>query len=133
MKQTLTDYGLALPGYLISLYLVSPLRGISWWLWVGYLSVSALVSPWWLRRRPALAVIRGMDDYEPPYVKQLTDPEKQAPRMPITAPASLAAVIREVGGFGLLRVLLKRWGIAVIALPGLLLALIKDATNQRHH
>ncbi|WP_318766804.1 hypothetical protein [Lactiplantibacillus carotarum] len=59
----------------------------------------------------------GMESYEPPYVKQLTDPEKQAPREPVTAPVTLGAVIHEVGGFGLLQVCLKRWGLFVVALP----------------
>lgn len=118
IKKMVTDYGLALPGYLISLYLISPVRGLSWWAWVLYLSIGYwLAGPVLFRLRPQLAVIRGMESYEPPYVKQLTDPEKQAPREPVTAPVTLGAVIHEVGGFGLLQVCLKRWGLFVVALP----------------
>ncbi|RRK11743.1 hypothetical protein D1831_01335 [Lactiplantibacillus garii] len=121
IKKLVTDYLLALPGYLISLYLVSPVNGVSWWLWVSYLSVGYwLAAPYLLKVRPTVGVIRGMESYEPPYVKQLTDPDKRAPREPVTAPATIGTVVREVGGFGLLRVVLTRWGLFVIALPWLL-------------
>lgn len=121
MKKIITDYSLALPGYLISLYLISPLGSISRLLWVVYLSVGFwLAYPWLLKVRPKTGIIRGMASYEPPYVKQMTDPDKQAPREPVTAAASFSAILREVGGMGLLQVCLLRWGLFVIALPWLL-------------
>ncbi|MFB9769847.1 hypothetical protein [Lactiplantibacillus modestisalitolerans] len=126
IKRLLTEYCLGLPGYLISLYFVSPFQGLTWWVWVVYLSVGYwLAYPWLLHRRPQLGITRSMDDYQPPYVKQMTDPDKRAPREPATEQASLGAVVREVGGFGLIQVGLKRWGLLLLAIPWLIVLGVK--------
>ncbi|CAJ1226832.1 hypothetical protein LXEBMM8_EKPBGFGD_00960 [Lactiplantibacillus xiangfangensis] len=118
VKRWLTDYLLGLPGYILSLYLVSPLHATTWWGLILYLSVSYWVAyPILLRMQPALGLIRSMSTYEPPYVKQLTDPDKRAPREPVTPPSSLGEVSHEVDGFGWLSVGLKRWGLSILALP----------------